>query len=83
MLVCLFTASKPMVKDENIAKIWTLSAQDIDDEEIVRKMDYSHAAVNYMIISTLSADMLTNFSSNEMVLLIRFFSGVTVICDLS
>lgn len=72
-----------MVKDENIAKIWTLSAQDIDDEEIVRKMDYSHAAVNYMIISTLSADMLTNFSSNEMVLLIRFFSGVTVICDLS
>lgn len=73
-----------MVKDENIAKIWTLSAQDIDDEEIVRKVDiYSHAAVNYMIISTLSADMLTNFSSNEMVLLIRFFSGVTVICGLS
>lgn len=28
------SASKPMVKDENIAKIWTLSAQDIDDEEI-------------------------------------------------
>ena len=23
------------VKDESVAKIWTLSAQDIDDEEIV------------------------------------------------
>lgn len=27
-------AGKPKVKDESIAKIWTLSAQDIDDEEI-------------------------------------------------
>ncbi|XP_020610206.1 anamorsin homolog [Orbicella faveolata] len=28
------SASKPTVKDENVAKIWTLSAQDIDDDEI-------------------------------------------------
>ncbi|PFX21834.1 Anamorsin [Stylophora pistillata] len=27
-------ALKPKVKDENVTKIWTLSAQDIDDEEI-------------------------------------------------
>ncbi|XP_078365876.1 anamorsin homolog isoform X2 [Oculina patagonica] len=27
-------ACKPKVKDENVAKIWTLSAQDIDDEDI-------------------------------------------------
>lgn len=27
-------SAKPKFKDENVAKIWTLSAQDIDDEEI-------------------------------------------------
>ena len=43
---CLFTAFKPIIKDENVAKIWTLSAQDIDDDEIVR-MDYSHSTVMY------------------------------------
>ena len=45
MLLCLFTASKPMVKDENVAKIWTLSAQDIDDDEIVSSTDYIHSTV--------------------------------------
>lgn len=28
------SALKPKVKDENVSKIWTLSAQDIDDEDI-------------------------------------------------
>lgn len=43
ILICLFTASK--VKDENVAKIWTLSAQDIDDDEIVSTIDLSHSTV--------------------------------------
>lgn len=72
-----------MVKDENIVKIWILLAQDIDDEEIVRKMDYSYVVVNYMIIFIFLVDMLINFFFNEMVLFIRFFFGVIVICGLS
>jgi len=36
-----------MVKDENVAMIWTLSAQDIDDDEIVRTMDYNYSTVLY------------------------------------
>lgn len=43
ILICLFIASK--VKDENVAKIWTLSAQDIDDDEIVSTIDLSHSTV--------------------------------------
>ena len=39
-----------MVKDENVAKIWTLSAQDIDDDEIVRTMDLSHSTVMYITL---------------------------------
>jgi len=46
----LFTASKPTVKDENVAKIWTLSAQDIDDDEIVRTMDHSRSTVMYITL---------------------------------
>lgn len=41
----MFTASKSSVKDENVAKIWTLSAQDIDDDEIVRTIDFSHSII--------------------------------------
>lgn len=34
MLLFLFILAQPKV-DDNVAKIWTLSAQDIDDKEVV------------------------------------------------
>lgn len=46
--------AKPQVKDESIAKIWTLSAQDIDDDEIVSSVAIRFRMVKISILTMLS-----------------------------
>jgi len=58
-----------LVKDENVAKIWTLSAQDIDDDEIVRTIDLSHSTVmniTYDPVFLQTCQLQFSSSSNEM-----------------
>lgn len=65
----MFTASKSSVKDENVAKIWTLSAQDIDDDEIVRTIDLSHSTVmniTWYPVFLQTCQLQLSSSSNEM-----------------
>ena len=45
---CYYSIGKPKVKDESIAKIWTLSAQDIDDEEIVSLSYTNYSATDFI-----------------------------------